>query len=388
MMEEGSGVPHRIVIVAAGALVAVALLVGLFEPGASLAWGSSGDWELIGLRGPVLSLMTPAGGAFFAVQADPDNPNQSSVGSFWRSDDAGDTWQEIGVPLATERLVIDPTDNATLFATGWRLHRSTDGGTSWSRLLADGLPEVHDLSHPEQLVVSPADHQRIFLAIYGDSTWRLLRSSDAGVTWNEATHVRWGADDCYAVTKVLLAHPSDPARLLRADACSFLGAEVPSVSVSEDDGSTWTVRGKPSVPGLHTAIDRLVGWQGAMPGRLYATTIHAEPSGSGGANIVRGRSVFRSDDEGRNWTLLLTTYRGDAAEKYPSITGLAYDPARPDVVYAASSTGIRVSADAGQSWSTLGRQDLPRISSIALGVDGRNLYAGTDGGLFRLRLVD
>jgi hypothetical protein len=140
--------PHKIVIMATCALVAFALTVGLFKPGESQARGASGDWDLTGLRGPILSLMTPPAGAFFAVQGDPDNPNQSSVGTFWRSDDAGDTWQEIGVPLATERLVIDPTDNATLFATGWRLYTSTDSGASWTRLVADSLPEVHDLSHP------------------------------------------------------------------------------------------------------------------------------------------------------------------------------------------------------------------------------------------------
>src|SRR4051812_4157841 len=112
------GMPHRIVILATSALLACVLMVGLVAPMESRAQGSSGDWELTGLRGPILSLMTPPAGAFFAVQGDPDNPNQSSVGTFWRSDDAGDSWQEIGVPLATERLAIDPTDNATLFTTG------------------------------------------------------------------------------------------------------------------------------------------------------------------------------------------------------------------------------------------------------------------------------
>jgi len=380
--------PHRIVIVATCALVACVLMAGLFGPEESQARTSSSDWELTGLRGPILGLMTPPAGAFFSVQGDPDNPNQSSVGTFWWSNDAGDTWQEIGVPLATERLVIDPTDNATLFTTGWRFHRSTDGGASWTRLVADGLPEVHGLSHPEQIAISPADHQLIFLAMHGDSTWRILRSSDGGLNWEEAMRVRWGENGCYLDMKILLAHPSDPARLLRATSCFFLSADVPPVAVSEDYGSTWTDRGKPALPGIHTEIDRLVGWQGVMPGRLYVTTIHREPSRSGGIDVMLGRSVFRSDDEGRNWTLLLTTVQPGVAEKVPSITGLAYDSARSDVVYVASSTGVRVSSDAGQSWSALGRQDLPRISGIALGVDSRNLYAATEGGLFRLRLVD
>jgi hypothetical protein len=379
--------PHRIVSAATGALVAFVLMIGVFGPG-ELQARASGDWELTGLRGPILRLMTPPAGALFAVQGDPNNPNQSSVGTFWRSDDAGDTWQEIGVPLATERLVIDPTDNATLFTTGWRLHRSTDGGTSWSRLSAPGLTEVQHLSHPDQLVISPADHRMVYLAEHSDSGSRVLWSGDDGLTWVATMDQPWTLQNCYVDTSTLLAHPEDPARLLRVTTCGLDASVGPAVSVSEDHGATWIDRGKPAIPGIRTVIDKIVGWQGAMPGRLYVTTLHREPSRSGGSSVMLGRSVFRSDDEGRSWTLLLTTVQPGVTEKVPSITELAYDPAQPDVVYLASQSGVRVSTDAGQSWDDLGRQDLPRISGIALGVDARNLYAATEGGLFRLRLVD
>jgi photosystem II stability/assembly factor-like uncharacterized protein len=380
--------PHRIVSVATCALVAFVLTAGVFGPGEVQARESSGDWERRGLRGPILSLMTPPAGAFFAVQGDPDNPNLSSVGTFWRSDDAGDSWQEIGVPLATERLVIDPTDNATLFTTGWRLHKSTDGGASWTRLVADGWPEVRDLRHPDQLVISPADHRMVYLTEYSDTGSRVLWSGDGGLTWVPTMDQPWTLHNCYINTSALLAHPEDPARLLRVATCGLDASDGQAVSVSEDQGATWTDRGKPVLPGIRAAIDRIVGWQGARPERLYVTTVHRESSRSGGSSVMRGRSLFRSDDEGRSWTLLLTTIQPGAIEKTPSITGLAYDPARPDVLYLASQSGVRVSTDAGQSWADLGRQDLPRISGIALGVDGRNLYAATQDGLFRLRLVD
>jgi hypothetical protein len=37
---------------------------------------------------------------------------------------------------------------------------------------------------------------------------------------------------------------------------------------------------------------------------------------------------------------------------------------------------------------SLGRQDIGAVSDLALGVDGRNLYAATDQGLWRLPLQD
>ena len=40
------------------------------------------------------------------------------------------------------------------------------------------------------------------------------------------------------------------------------------------------------------------------------------------------------------------------------------------------------------TWSDLGRQDIGAVSDLALGVDGRNLYAATDQGLWRLPLQD
>lgn len=369
-------------------LVACALVAGTALPGESRAQSASADWELTELTGPIIDLATPPTGAIFAIQRDDDDPAQSSAGTYWRSNDDGDTWNEIGVPLATAYLYPDPSDPATLFTTGWRLRKSVDGGQTWTRLVSNGLPDVRDLGHPRSVAISPVDHQLIYLEEGSGSVSWTLRSHDGGQTW-EKTGELWGpSPSCVITIPVVRAHPTDPARLLRVAGCSFLLGDVGPVSVSKDQGSTWSIRGKPVLDSYYTGITDLVGWEGVLPDRLYVTTIHTEPSGPGKSVRLIGRSIYRSDDEGRGWKLLYSTAHSGEAETVPSVTGLAYDPARPDIVFFSTVSGVRVSTDAGESWGDLGRQDLPRIRRIALGADGRTLYAATDGGLFRLHLAD
>ena len=69
-----------------------------------------------------------------------------------------------------------------------------------------------------------------------------------------------------------------------------------------------------------------------------------------------------------------------------TVLALAYDPARPRIVYAGTAGGgVAKSLDGGRSWasSSLGLGD-PMVTALAVDPqDPRNIYAGTPGGLFR-----
>jgi hypothetical protein len=116
--------------------------------------------------------------------------------------------------------------------------------------------------------------------------------------------------------------------------------------------------------------------------------------------------LFRSDDDGATWSSVLV-YRGggspgfggDPLTSAVEIAGLAYDPADPDHIYVGRQAfptysgppdggAVTTSTDSGATWSDLGAQDIGAVSDLALGIDGRNLYAATDHGLWRLRLGD
>jgi hypothetical protein len=369
---------HRVVTGVSCALAALILVAGVSTPRTLLAQSASADWELTGFTGPVSRVTSVAGGILHADRRD--------ANGLWRSDDAGDSWREISVPSLTTEVLVDPIDPSIMYAIGWKTSKTTDGGATWTKLVTNGLREVRDLEQPWQAQLSPADPRLLYLHPNGRPASSLIRSHDGGLTWEEAAKERGSSADCTLYIPVFRPHPVDPARILRVAGCWLLSDEVGEVYVSDDQGSTWTYRGKLGIDGLFTGIDMLVGWEGTMPSRLYATTRHTELYKEGMPIRGLGRSLFRSDDEGRTWSLLLTSVQPGLTETVPSITGLAYDPARPDVVYLSSATGVRLSTDAGQTWSTLGRQDLPTITSIVRGKDGRTLYAATEAGLFRLRL--
>lgn len=69
--------------------------------------------------------------------------------------------------------------------------------------------------------------------------------------------------------------------------------------------------------------------------------------------------------------------------------GLAHDPANPNRVWvgrAGTQQGVVYSEDGGATWQDFGRQDVGRVSDLALGIDGGNLFAATDQGVWRMRL--
>ena len=108
---------------------------------------------------------------------------------------------------------------------------------------------------------------------------------------------------------------------------------------------------------------------------------------------------MRTDDDGASWTSILT-YRGGGSPGFagpdndptaPNVTlgGLAYDPSNPDRVYiglTGDGSGVLTTPDGGATWCTLGQQPIGPVRDLALGIDGRNLYAATDDGVWRFEL--
>jgi len=345
------------------------------------------DWEPTGLGGRVLQLFTPASGAFFAL---------SEEGLF-RSDDAGTTWAPVSlpplpadVPVARTRIAVDPTDHAILYAGGADgIYKSTDAAASWTLVLP--TPE-RNFSRALSIAPSAADRNLVYLALTGPSIsadFRFLRSRDGGATWEQLEQVQntlcgWGV-------LILQPHPTDARRAFRTADC-YAGRNLQdSLDQSMDQGQTWSAVLRPEV----SFPTWLVGGREVAPARFYLASNNDARRG--------GSSVFRSDDDGATWTDVLR-FRGGGTIEQPDAPnvwagGLAYDPARPDRVYVGLrrsvgwsqdriflGSGVRASADGGAAWFELGRQDLPEIHDLALGIDRSNLYAATERGLWRLDL--
>ncbi len=140
-----------------------------------------------------------------------------------------------------------------------QLHRSDDGGHSWT-WLGRGVPE-------EMItVLAPSPHKRdlVLAAANNAGAWR---SHDAARSWEEARYGLpvGGNPTFHAITA--LAY--DPTRPRVADALTASG----SVYATQDDGTTWRARTWPSLPsgalGMLMAITEDGDLLLALPGSVY-----------------------------------------------------------------------------------------------------------------------
>ena len=137
---------------------------------------AGGQWHRVGAELPDAS--------FVAILPSSSDGTQliarSATGRLYVSPDHGATWQATGGDGGpTTSLAQDLTRPHVVYATdGAVVHRSTDGGVTWTRR---GAP--HDRPGPASLVVDPND---------GDDLWFIaetssLASKDGGATWEPLT---------------------------------------------------------------------------------------------------------------------------------------------------------------------------------------------------------
>ncbi len=393
-----------------GVLLALGLVLSA-APGPGAAEALAADWQPTGLSEPVGRLYTPASGAFFARTAS----------GLQRSNDGGATWVEVGLPpqapsQPAPELAVDPVDHTTIYAAGIEgLYKTTDDAAFWSVVLPTAnLPTT---TRVLAVAVSPADRQLVYAGFSGpsiSSDFRFMRSQDGGQSWQQLeehhnTLCGWGIS-------ILQPHRTDPARLYRAAGCHAGRNFNEQLEVSPDQGATWApIFTAPTGPASfsdprNAYPDLLVGGQGAEPSRFYLA-VHRDP------RLLGGGSLFRSDDEGTTWTEVLAFRIGqtlaeptaplacapgpgcDPRAPTVRLAGLTYDPSAPEHLFVGlneyNSSGyqrvrngsqVLASADGGTTWAALGPTDLGEIRDLALGVDGTNLYAATDRGVWRLTL--
>ena len=364
------------------ALLTVLSLLGTTIVQAQSGTESGVTWSPTSLTGPVKRLYTPASGALFARTAN----------GLMRSDDGGTSWSPVSLPAAapvpgmppgwTRAFVVDPVDHTRIYvATAEGVHKTEDDAASW-RLILPVDPEVPGFL---ALAVSPADNQLLYVALRNEklNRLRLVRSVDSGLTWetvfnrevHRQTSCEWGV-------ALLQTHPSDPNRVYLAASCSR-NAQQAVFEQSSDRGSTWTDLYSAKLAEPDWLVTSTVGTAGPM---LLALRKDAR----GGGSILA-----RSQDDGASWTTILEhTGGGGMSGSGPDVTigGLAADPTTPDRLLLGLNvrqsptelpSRIRLSDDGGTTWTDIAPPDLPRLHDMRFGVDGRTLFAATEGGVWR-----
>ncbi|MFO7762859.1 MAG: hypothetical protein R6V61_03915 [Wenzhouxiangellaceae bacterium] len=205
----------------------------------------------------------------------------------YRTTDGGESWNrilEIDEHTGANEVLMHPDNPDVLLASSWQrrrhvwtlinggpgsgVHRSTDGGESWTEVTA-GLPAEH--MGRIGLAFAPSRPDTVYAIIETDDEGEgVYRSTDFGVSWEKRSSYVAGSPQYY---NELVVDPTNPDRVYSMD--TFL-------QVSEDGGKSWN-----RVGFAHKHVDEHALWiNPANPDHLI--------TGNDGG-------IYDSYDRGRNW---------------------------------------------------------------------------------------
>jgi photosystem II stability/assembly factor-like uncharacterized protein len=119
-------------------------------------------------------------------------------GGVYRSDDAGESWSEIGTGLVSDfgfPLAVDPEDPDSAYVIPLRadvdrvtpeghvrVFETRDGGSSWTGR-ANGLPQQHAYLTILRLAFDRAGSGSGLELYFGSTSGEVFGTADAGATW-------------------------------------------------------------------------------------------------------------------------------------------------------------------------------------------------------------
>jgi photosystem II stability/assembly factor-like uncharacterized protein len=302
------------------------------------------------------------GGRTVAATGVPNNPNLFYIGvnngGVWKTTDAGRTWFPIFDSQPTGSigaLAVAPSNPNVIYvgsgeglrrpdlSTGDGIYKSTDAGNTWQHL---GLRDGQQLAN---ILIDPQDPNRVFVAVlghpYGPNSERgVFRSTDGGETWQK---ILYKDDDIGAAD--LAFDPKNP-QIIYTDLWSSrrppwttgnpLEGHSGGLFKSTDGGETW----HPLTKGLPTNAQGLgrigFGISPSSPNRIYAL-VDAAPEVGG---------LYRSDDAGESWQRVNHEQRiwGRGSD----FAWVRVSPENPDIIYICNTSTYR-STDAGTSFTAI-----------------------------------
>jgi photosystem II stability/assembly factor-like uncharacterized protein len=237
------------------------------------------SWSDLGWNTPPSS---PSSGTY-ALEPDPDQPGRLLVGfangSLCTSTDYGVTWRTATVPQSLTwitDMAFDPETPGVVYITtsGTGVYRSTDSGSSWTRVDDEQQPDMQDTvsiaiaSHPQPMVLVET------------GSYSTYRSLDGGATWTRAKDAVGGSTDYVFAA-------GDSTRLYAAAGLGLF--------FSSNAGDTWQ-RAAGALGGLQTMA--LGSGNAGDHSILYAAT------SGGAAGATTGTAVTRRTARGAGSTLV------------------------------------------------------------------------------------
>jgi photosystem II stability/assembly factor-like uncharacterized protein len=296
----------------------------------------------------------PEGNRVASILGEPGNPDVVYVGAadggIWKTSDAGINWSPIfdrenvsavgalAMAASDHDLIWAGTGEPWLirpyYAMGDGVYKSTDAGRSWQHM---GLELT---GHIARIVVDPRDANNVFVCAIGEAfrpqqERGVFRSTDGGKNWQQVLFVdqNTGCSD-------LTMDPTDSSTLFagmwqveihRWNLNS--GGTGSGVYVSRDGGATFNkISGRGLPPADHPLGKVAVQIAPSNPNRVFVLLQDANPS------------FYRSDDQGRTWTLVNQTHM--MLERSSYYTRFTISPDDENLLYFPS-VAFSMSRDGG-----------------------------------------
>jgi photosystem II stability/assembly factor-like uncharacterized protein len=348
---------------------------------ATLKWSHIGPTNVSG-RSTDIAVVMPKGKSYVIYVA-------TASGGLWKTVNEGTTWEpvfdkapstsigDVAIYQKNPSIVWIGTGEANIFRSsqaGCGVYKSLDGGKSWQHM---GLASTYTIP---RIVIHPDNPDIVYVAASGhewtDNAERgVYKTTDGGKTWEKILYIneRTGAID-------LVMDPSDSQTLYAAlwqrirlkwnDPRNFAGYSESGIYKTTDGGKSWT----PINTGLPEARFRgRIGIDVCLkkPNVLYALVDNYELAreatqeeriggyGLPSSGIIKGATVYRTEDKGEHWTLVapttaeLKSYLERHSGTYGWVFGqIRVDPNDENTVYIMG-VPLSVSTDGGRTFRAL-----------------------------------
>jgi len=346
------------------------------SPLGALPWQFLGPTNISG-RMTDVDVIRPKGESYTIYVA-------GASGGVWRSINEGVTWEPVfqhaastsigDVTLApsNQDIIWVGTGEANIFRSsmaGSGVYKSMDGGESWRYM---GLAGTHTIP---RIVIHPTDPNVVYVASSGhewthDEHRGLYKTTDGGESWEKVLYI----DEETGVIDLVM-HPTDPNILYAAtwqrirekwnDPRNESWYEGSAIYKTTDGGESWTEvteglpapehRGRIGIDIAHSNPDVLYAfvdnYETAREAPEGQTDAYGRPRGP----VIRGATVYRSDDAGGSWyrTSQHNRFMEGLSGTYGWVFGqMRVDPNDEDRIYVMG-LGLNVSEDAGRTFRNL-----------------------------------
>lgn len=305
-------------------------------------------------------------------------------GGVWKTANEGTTWEpvfqhaastaigDIAIAPSNQDILWVGTGEANIFRSsqaGAGVYKSTDAGKTWEHM---GLTDTNTIP---RIIIHPENPDIVYVAASGHE-WTnnaergLYKTTDGGKTWDKIFYVdeKTGVNDLVmdpTAPDTLYASTWQRVRKKWNDPRNEPGYTGSGIFVSTDAGNKWEpidnglppakfrgrigidlCRAKPNV--LYAFID---DYQIAKKWDEGETDSYGRPRG----DVIRGATVWRSDDKGKNWRRVSedNDYMLGLSGTYGWVFGqIRVDPVDENKIYVMG-LALNVSEDGGKTFRPL-----------------------------------